>query len=822
MITPFQISMPKEQKPSKLEGIKENSDFLREPLATQLLEDTTYFTEEAVQILKFHGSYQQYDRGNRIKGQGKDYQMMLRTRNPGGFIPPQLFLTLNSLSNEYGNGTLRVTTRQGFQLHGVLKKNLKKVISSIIKSMGSTLGACGDLNRNVMSPPAPYKNRPEYKYAREYADKIADLLTPQTGAYYEIWLDGEKVISAEEVPEVKAARLFNSNGTIFPNSKEPIYGAHYMPRKFKCAVTVPGDNSIDLYTQDLSLVVITNTAGELEGFNVLAGGGLGRTHRKEETFPCLAQEIGYVPKEYIYDLVKAIVATQRDYGDRSNRRHARMKYLLHDWGVEKFKAKLTEYFGKSIAPFKSIPEWKYLDFLGWNEQGDGKLFLGISVENGRVKDEDSFQLKTALRKIISLFKLPMLLTANQNIILYEIQPKQQQAIEKILTQHSINKEKDIDFLVRYSMACPAFPTCGLAVTESERALPGILGQIRLLLDKAGLEQEHFVIRMTGCPNGCARPYMAELGFVGSASDTYQIWLGGSSNQTRLAKPYIDKLHINNLEADLGPIFIYFKQQRQPDENFGDFCDRVGIEAIRMFVTNYQSSLSMNTDINNSSLTSINSENNMPVVTGVTEKTPDTDTKSQEESINNNLENNQELIPMNSLVTPSTTVTQTTITTPPTTTETQSLSTHQTTKSPIFSSDTNTKSSTPATVGEELGESTVVTTTPTTVGEELSESTVATTIPTTVGEELSESTVVTTTPITVSEEVGQPAPPLDKPKDTSKMRHRVSVRDEIYTKLKEESKRQGKPVVQLATEAIAEYLERVRKNESLITNDESNF
>ena len=822
MITPFQISMPKEQKPSKLEGIKENSDFLREPLATQLLEDTTYFTEEAVQILKFHGSYQQYDRGNRIKGQGKDYQMMLRTRNPGGFIPPQLFLTLNSLSNEYGNGTLRVTTRQGFQLHGVLKKNLKKVISSIIKSMGSTLGACGDLNRNVMSPPAPYKNRPEYKYAREYADKIADLLTPQTGAYYEIWLDGEKVISAEEVPEVKAARLFNSNGTIFPNSKEPIYGAHYMPRKFKCAVTVPGDNSIDLYTQDLSLVVITNTAGELEGFNVLAGGGLGRTHRKEETFPCLAQEIGYVPKEYIYDLVKAIVATQRDYGDRSNRRHARMKYLLHDWGVEKFKAKLTEYFGKSIAPFKSIPEWKYLDFLGWNEQGDGKLFLGISVENGRVKDEDSFQLKTALRKIISLFKLPMLLTANQNIILYEIQPKQQQAIEKILTQHSINKEKDIDFLVRYSMACPAFPTCGLAVTESERALPGILGQIRLLLDKAGLEQEHFVIRMTGCPNGCARPYMAELGFVGSASDTYQIWLGGSSNQTRLAKPYIDKLHINNLEADLGPIFIYFKQQRQPDENFGDFCDRVGIEAIRMFVTNYQSSLSMNTDINNSSLTSINSENNMPVVTGVTEKTPDTDTKSQEESINNNLENNQELIPMNSLVTPSTTVTQTTITTPPTTTETQSLSTHQTTKSPIFSSDTNTKSSTPATVGEELDESTVVTTTPTTVGEELSESTVATTIPTTVGEELSESTVVTTTPITVSEEVGQPAPPLDKPKDTSKMRHRVSVRDEIYTKLKEESKRQGKPVVQLATEAIAEYLERVRKNESLITNDESNF
>ncbi|NER05728.1 MAG: sulfite reductase, ferredoxin dependent, partial [Okeania sp. SIO3C4] len=488
MTTPSQNLVHKEQKPSKVEGIKENSNFLREPLATQLLEDTTHFTEEAIQILKFHGSYQQDNRDNRVKGQEKDYQMMLRTRNPGGFIPPQLFLTLNRLSNEYGNDTLRVTTRQGFQLHGILKKNLKTVISSIIKSMGSTLGACGDLNRNVMSPPAPYKNRREYQYAKDYANKIADLLTPQTGAYYEIWLDGEKVISAEEHPEVKAARQLNSNGTTFTNSEEPIYGTHYMPRKFKCAVTVPGDNSVDLYTQDVSLVVITNETGELEGFNVLAGGGLGRTHRKEQTFPCLAKEIGYVAKEDIYELIKAIVATQRDYGDRSNRRHARMKYLLHDWGLEKFKAKLEEYFGKSIAAFKPLPEWKYLDFLGWHEQGDGKLFLGISVENGRIKNEDSFQLKTALRKIVELFQLPMLLTPNHNIILYEIQPQQQQAIEQILAQHSVRKEKDIDPLVRYSMACPALPTCGLAIVESERALPGILGQIRLLLDKVGLKQ----------------------------------------------------------------------------------------------------------------------------------------------------------------------------------------------------------------------------------------------------------------------------------------------------------------------------------------------
>ncbi|NES20339.1 MAG: sulfite reductase, ferredoxin dependent, partial [Symploca sp. SIO3E6] len=266
---------PPVRKLSKLEGIKEQSNFLREPLATELQQDTTHFTENAIQILKFHGSYQQDNRDNRVKGQEKDYQMMLRTRNPGGFISPELYLTLDRLSEEYGNQTLRVTTRQGFQLHGVLKKNLKATIASIINSMGSTLGACGDLNRNVMAPPAPYRNRPEYQYAQEYAVKIADLLTPQTGAYYEIWLDGEKAISAEEAPEVKAARQRNGNGTIFSDKEEPIYGTHYMPRKFKCSVTVPGDNSIDLYTQDVTLVVITNNQGELTGFNVFVGGGMG-------------------------------------------------------------------------------------------------------------------------------------------------------------------------------------------------------------------------------------------------------------------------------------------------------------------------------------------------------------------------------------------------------------------------------------------------------------------------------------------------------------------------------------------------------------------
>jgi sulfite reductase (ferredoxin) len=368
------------RKLSKIEALKERSNFLREPVASELLQDTTHFSEDALQLLKYHGSYQQDNRDNRVKGQEKDYQFMLRTRNPGGFVPPELYLALDKLSEEYGNHTLRVTTRQGFQIHGILKKNLKTAIASIIRNMGSTLGACGDLNRNVMAPPAPYKNRPEYQYTWEYASKIADLLTPQTGAYYEIWLDGEKAISAEEAPEVKEARQRNTNGTNFADLEEPIYGQYYMPRKFKVAVTVPGDNSIDLYTQDVSLVVITNDQGELEGFNVLAGGGLGRTHNKEETFARMADALGYVEKADVYDLIKAIVATQRDYGDRVNRRHARMKYLLNDWGVDKFRETVEGYFGKKISPYKPLPAFQYHDYLGWNEQGDGKLFLGISVD----------------------------------------------------------------------------------------------------------------------------------------------------------------------------------------------------------------------------------------------------------------------------------------------------------------------------------------------------------------------------------------------------------------------------------------------------------
>ncbi len=585
------------RKPSKVEGLKERSDFLREPVATELFQDTNHFTEDAVQILKFHGSYQQDNRDNRVKGQEKDYQFMLRTKNPGGFVPPQLYLTLDKLASEYGNQTLRATTRQGFQMHGILKKNLKSAIAAIIQNMGSTLAACGDVSRNVMAPPAPFKNRPEYQYAWEYAQNVADLLTPQTGAYYELWLDGEKAITAEEDPKVKEARLRNGTGTIIHDNPEPIYGTHYMPRKFKCAVTVPGDNSVDLFSQDLSLVVITNENQELEGFNVYAGGGLGRTHNKEETFVRLADPICYVAKDDVYEIVKAIVATQRDYGDRTDRRHARLKYLINDWGVDKFRSMVEEYFGKELEPFQPLPEFKYEDFLGWQEQGDGKLFLGISVENGRIKDEGSFQLRTAMREIVQQFNLPIRLTPHHNVIFYDIEPQDRDRIQEILDRCGVQIDPNaINPLVRYSMACPAMPTCGLAITESERVMPSVLKRIETLLEKVGLEKEHFIVRMTGCPNGCARPYLAELGFVGSAPESYQVWLGASPAQTRLALPYMERLPINDLETQLEPILVFFKQSRNSGESFGDFCDRVGFDAIREFATNYESQATATTAI----------------------------------------------------------------------------------------------------------------------------------------------------------------------------------------------------------------------------------
>jgi len=568
---------------SKVEQIKEDSDFLRHPLMEELVSEATSINEPAQQLMKFHGSYMQDHREKRAFGEGKYYQFMMRTRQPGGLVSNRLYLTMDDLADQYGNGTLRLTTRQTYQLHGVLKGDLKTVFSSVIRSMGSTLGACGDVNRNVCAPPAPYNDRPEYLIAQKTAEDLADLLAPQSGAYYDVWLDGEKFMSSvQESPEVTRARDDNRFGTNFEGSAEPIYGTQFLPRKFKIAVTVPGDNSVDLFTNDIGAIVMCNAAGQLEGYNLVVGGGMGRAHRNAETFARLAEPLGFVAPEDLLYAVKAIVCVQRDYGRRDDRKQARLKYLLHEWGIDKFRAVTEQYFGKQLALYRPLPPWELKTYLGWGDQGDGRLFYGVHVVNGRLRGE----AKKALRTLIERYELPVRLTANQDILLINIEHAWKDDVISVLRAAGVVDSEDVDSIDRLSIACPALPLCGLAIGEAERGLPDINRRLRALLTKVGLPDESLLVRMTGCPNGCARPYMAELGFVGDGPNSYQVWLGGTRGLTRLAEAYAEKMKVDDLETLLEPLFYFFKSRRRAAEGLGDFAARVGFDVLRAYAKAY--------------------------------------------------------------------------------------------------------------------------------------------------------------------------------------------------------------------------------------------
>ncbi|XWS52539.1 hypothetical protein CRYUN_Cryun11dG0079200 [Craigia yunnanensis] len=568
-----------EPKRSKVEIFKEQSNFIRYPLNEEILTDTPNINEAATQLIKFHGSYQQYNRDERGT---RSYSFMLRTKNPGGKVSNQLYLTMDDLADQFGIGTLRLTTRQTFQLHGVLKKNLKTVMSTIIKNMGSTLGACGDLNRNVLAPAAPLMTK-EYLFAQETADNIAALLTPQSGFYYDVWVDGERFMTSEPPEEVKA-RNDNSHGTNFTDSPEPIYGTQFLPRKFKIAVTVPTDNSVDILTNDIGIVVVSDENGEPRGFNIYVGGGMGRTHRLETTFPRLGEPLGYVPKEDILYAIKAIVVTQRDHGRRDDRKYSRMKYLISSWGIEKFRSVVEQYYGKKFEPFHELPEWEFKSYLGWHEQGDGALFCGLHVDNGRVGGK----MKKTLREVIEKYNLNVRITPNQNIILCDIRSAWRRPITTALAQAGLLHPRYVDPLNLTAMACPAFPLCPLAITEAERGIPDILKRVRDVFEKVGLKyNESVVIRITGCPNGCARPYMAELGLVGDGPNSYQIWLGGTPNQTQIAKSFMNKVKVQDLEKVFEPLFYNWKRKRQPKESFGDFTTRMGFEKLQELVDKWE-------------------------------------------------------------------------------------------------------------------------------------------------------------------------------------------------------------------------------------------
>jgi len=585
--------------------VKAASGLLQEPLRTDMGDDEIFVGKDSIHILKHHGSYMQQDRSLKGKDKQHSYQFMLRLKMPCGEVPGPLYAELDDISNKWGHGDLRATTRQAFQLHGVLKGNLKSVIASIANIGSNTYGGCGDISRNVMTPPVSFPNNPAYEYCGQYARAMAELFKPMTQAFYEIWLDGQPADKTEywqrdigkeqlgvDLDEVRTED--RGNGIITGHTIEPLYGRTYLPKKFKIAFTVPGDNGVDLYINDIGCVVILEPDGKtLKGFNIVVGGGMGRTHKAEQTFARAASHLGFAPKDHFFEAMKAILAVQRDHGNREVRSNARLKYLVHTLGIDDFRTLTEKYYGRRFEPWVPLPEWKYLDWMGWHEQGDGRWMLGVNVEQGRVRDTPELRLKTGLRKVVDTFPgVDLTLTPSQSVVLRNIAHADRENLESLLRFHGVETDvAQIDPITRKSIACPAFPLCGLAITEAERVQPQINARLWALLCEMGLSNTDFVTRTTGCPNGCARPYMAELAFVGSGPDMYQVWVGGhpaQSERTAVEVPSLFKMKLDDLEATMEPIFAMYKTQRlAADEAFGNFCYRVGVPAIEEYIAKYE-------------------------------------------------------------------------------------------------------------------------------------------------------------------------------------------------------------------------------------------
>ncbi len=565
---------------SGAEITKEASRQLRGTIADELAKDSDHFAKADASLLKFHGTYQQDDREarkNRKPGENKSvraYMFMVRSKIPGGKITAQQFLAELDLAERFCNGTLRITTRQGLQLHGILKENLWQTIHDINGCLLSTLGACGDVNRNVMCCPAPHHGGGVHDRLQTIADRIAAHLAPHTRAYHEIWIDGERL---EDLPGLGTA------------AEEPIYGAVYLPRKFKIGIGLPDDNCIDIYANDLGFLAIVER-GALIGFNVLVGGGMGMYPAKKETYAALAKRLGFIGVDEVIDVATAVVGVQRDFGRRDDRHQARLKYLVNNWGIEKFKAKVEEYLGRPIAEPHPADVTGLDDHLGWHEQGNGRFYLGVNIENGRIQDSGGVNSKSALRKLYERFgPLGMngRLTPLQSILLTDVQSDWRGEIDRTLREHGVLPHTEISNTLRYSMACPAVPTCGLAITESERALPGVIDSLEVELAKLGLAAEQFSIHMTGCPNGCARPYNCDIGLVGKSVNKYTIYVGGNLIGTRLSFIYKDLVPADELVRELLPPFVYFKANREAGESFGDFCTRTGKDELERFAEKFR-------------------------------------------------------------------------------------------------------------------------------------------------------------------------------------------------------------------------------------------
>ncbi len=565
------MTSPEGPKLSKLEALKDGSRQLRGTIAEELQNDSDEFTGDSTQLLKHHGTYQQDDRDLRKAKnpdgtrKGKAYSCMIRTRVPGGKVTAEQFLAELDLSDQLGDGTVRLTTRQGFQLHGVIKGNLRAAIKGINASKLTTLAACGDVNRNVMACPAPYKNNTIFDSMQDMAYTVAEHLKPKTTSYFDLWItdeEGNKTNEADFQPVI-----------------EPIYGKVYLPRKFKIGIALPEDNCVDIYTQDIGLLAIVEN-DEIVGYNFYVGGGMGVTPSNKKTYAALAKPLGFVENDQVLAVAEAVVKVQRDFGNREDRKQARMKYLVNNWGIEKFREKVAEYLGAPITDPRPIEVTGIDDHMGWHDQGDGKLFLGVNIENGRIKDAGDLRIKTGLRKILETYKFEARITAKQSVIFCDIDPSDRDAIDQILVDHGMKKADELTLIRRFSMSCPALPMCGLSVTESERVMPDLITEFEQELARQGLQDERISVNMTGCPNGCARPYIPDIGLVGKAVGKYTLFLGGNSLGNRLAFIYDDLVPLGEITSRLSPILEYFKEERQPDESFGDFCHRVGKESLQ--------------------------------------------------------------------------------------------------------------------------------------------------------------------------------------------------------------------------------------------------
>jgi sulfite reductase (NADPH) hemoprotein beta-component len=545
---------------SEVEHIKARSRNLRGTLAESLADPLTGAIAPAdTQLIKFHGSYQQDDRDIREERRQQKlepaYSFMIRTRLPGGVCTPKQWLALDELACTYANGTLRITTRQAFQLHGVLKGDMKSTMKGMEAVLLDSIAACGDVNRNVMCNPNPVDSR-AHEVVHQWAIRLSEHLLPKTRAYYEIWLDKEKVAGGEE---------------------EPIYGPTYLPRKFKAGITVPPLNDVDVFSQDLGFIAIIE-GEELVGFNVLVGGGMGATHGEAATFPRLADVIGFIRPEQLLHVAENVVMVQRDYGDRTSRKHARLKYTIEDRGIAWFVAELQKRLGYPLEPARPFAFEHNGDRFGWIQGHDGRWNLTLHIDSGRVADTEGQRFLTGLREIARVHKGDFRLTPNQNLIIAGIPPEERQTIEKRVEAHGLTSFRSASPLRRNALACVALPTCALAMAEAERYLPSVTGLLEERLAAYGLEKENILLRITGCPNGCARPYLAEIALVGKGPGRYNLFLGGDQRGQRLNRLFRENVDEAGILTALEPLFAAFARDRKPGEGFGDFTVRTGVVA----------------------------------------------------------------------------------------------------------------------------------------------------------------------------------------------------------------------------------------------------